>query len=66
MDYTLRNITEEIYKRLRKEGKYEELSVEESQTINSGIARKMIKAERKHKINQTSSRKKSAEIIFNA
>jgi hypothetical protein len=72
MDYTennyhgLRNITEEIEDRLKKEGKYSSLPVEESKIIKDNIKRWMIEAKRNHTRNQVESRINSAEIIFNA
>ena len=62
----LRNITEEIYAKLKKEGKYSYLSVEESQAINNKLGEAMTKAKREHTKKQLLSRIKSAEIIFNA
>jgi hypothetical protein len=62
----LRNITEEIYERLKKEGRVIYLSVEESKAINSRLEESMIKAKREHIKKQRLSRLESAKIIFNA
>lgn len=64
--YDLRDITKEIEDRLGKEGKVTYLPVEESQKINDKFKEEIIKAKREHLKNQTSSRRKSMEIIFNA
>lgn len=65
-NYRLRDMTKEIMNRLKEEGKYICLSVEESKAINSRLEESRIKAKREHIKNQVLSRKKSAEIIFNA
>jgi hypothetical protein len=62
----LRNITEEIYAKWKKEGRNTYLPVEESKAINNRLSQAMIKAKREHIKNQLLSRIKSAEIIFNA
>lgn len=64
--YGLSDITKEIEDKLDKEGKVTYLLVEESQKINDKFKEETIKAKREHIKNQTSSRRKSMEIIFNA
>jgi hypothetical protein len=62
----LRNITQEIMDRLKEEGKYICLSVEEYKAINGRLEEDMIKAKREHIKKQRLSRLESAKIIFNS